>query len=200
MGTTEARDEWTSLLLLERYRDGDEPAAEALFARYFERLAALARVRLSARLARRVDPEDVVLSAYRSFFIGAREGRYALSRGGDLWRLLASITCHKLLKRARREGAARRSVDVEVSLDSVAEGRIVEHGGDPTPEDAAALADELERIFALLDPLGRRVLELRLQGLLVSEIAEDAGCSERSVRRALDRIRGLLADRLGGDA
>lgn len=196
MGMAEARDPWTSLILLERYRVGDELAAEELFARYFERLTVLARARLSARLARRADPEDIALSAYRSFFVGAREGRYALGRGGDLWRLLSSIAVHKLLKRARHERAARRSFEAEVPLDRAEEGGLAGGRSEPTPEDAAALADELERAFSLLDPFGRRVLELRLQGSRISEIAEDAGRSERSVRRALAQIRELLAGRL----
>ena len=105
MGTDEAPDAWTSLVLLERFRGGDELAAEALFARYFERLTSLARSRLSTRLARRTDPEDIVLSVYRSFFVEAREGRYTLGRGGDLWRLLSSITRHKLLRQVRHQSA-----------------------------------------------------------------------------------------------
>jgi len=196
MGRDEAADPWTSLVLLERFRGGDDLAAEALFARYFERLTSLARSRLSARLSRRTDPEHIVLSVYRSFFVEAREGRYVLSRGGDLWRLLSSITNHKLLKQVRHERAARRSFDVEVPLDQVAENRFTGRPSDPTPEDALALADELERVFSLLDLFGRRVLELRLQGLRISEIAEDTGRSERSVRRSLAQIRDLLADRL----
>src|SRR4051794_12591827 len=133
MGTVEPQDAWTSLLLLERFQVGDETAAEELFARYFERLSALARSRLSARLARRTDPEDIVLSVYRSFFVEAREGRYILSRGGDLWRLLASITRHKLLKKVRHESAARRSFQVEVPLGQIAEETILGRQIDPTP-------------------------------------------------------------------
>jgi RNA polymerase sigma factor (sigma-70 family) len=196
MSTGGARDAWTSLILLERYRGGDDRAAEEIFARYFERLTALARSRLSRRLARRTDPEDVVLSVYRSFFVGAREGRYALARGGDLWRLLAAIARHKLLRQARHQGASRRSVDIEVPLARVDEGDLAAGRRGPTPEDAAALADEVERVLAQLDPSGRRVLELRLQGLQVEDIAEDTGRSERSVRRTLSRVRALLAGRL----
>ena len=196
MGTDEAPEAWTSLVLLERFRGGDELAAEALFARYFERLTSLARSRLSTRLARRTDPEDIVLSVYRSFFVEAREGRYTLGRGGDLWRLLSSITRHKLLRQVRHQSADRRSLDVELPLDRVDEGRFVRRQSDPTAEEALALTDELERVFSLLDHFGRRVLELRLQGLQISEIAEDAGRSERSVRRSIAQIRALLADRL----
>lgn len=196
METDEAHAAWTSLVLLERYRSGDDLAAEEIFARYFERLTALARARLSPRLARRTDPEDIVLSVYRSFFVQAREGRYTLTHGGDLWRLLAAITRHKLLRQVRHQGADRRSVDVERPLDQVDEARILGRRGEPTPEDASALADELEQVFSRLDPFGRRVLELRLQGLLVPDIAEDTGRSERSVRRSLARIRDLLSERL----
>jgi hypothetical protein len=82
----------TSAELLARYRNGDDDAAEELFCRYVTRLTSLARTRLSPKLATRTDPEDVVLSAYRSFFVGVRKGRFRLRRSGDPWRLLVSIT------------------------------------------------------------------------------------------------------------
>jgi RNA polymerase sigma factor (sigma-70 family) len=187
---------WTSLVLLERFRAGDDLAAEALFSRYFERLTSLARSRLAPRLASRTDPEDIVMSVYRSFFIGARAGRFVLNRGGDLWRLLASITKHKLLRQARHHGADRRSIDRESRLDQANEGRLPGRQLDPSPEEALALADELERVFTRLDVLGRRVLELRLQGAQLSEIAEDTGRSERTIRRTLGQIRDILTERL----
>lgn len=196
MESDEPSTAWTSLVLLERYREGDDRAAEALFARYFERLTLLARSRLSPRLAQRTDPEDIVLSVYRSFFIEARAGRFTLSRGGDLWRLLAGITRHKLLRQARRQGADRRAFDREVPLDRVDEGRLLASRPDPSPEEAVALADELEQVLARLDRFARRVLELRLQGAALAEIAEDTGRSERSVRRSLAAIRERLSKRL----
>jgi RNA polymerase sigma factor (sigma-70 family) len=195
----ETRGAWTSLVLLERFRSGDDSAAEALFARYFERLTRLARSRLSARLARRTDPEDIVQSVYRSFFVGVREGRFTLGRGGDLWRLLASITRHKLLRQVRHEKADRRSIDLECPLDQLDESGLPGRERDPTPDEAIALADELEWVFAELDPFARRVLELRLQGWPVSTIAEETGRAERSVRRGLARIREILAERLAHD-
>ncbi len=196
MEEDEARAPWTSLALLERFRNGDDLAAEALFTRYFERLTAMARSRLSPRLAQRTDPEDIVLSVYRSFFVEAREGRFTLSRGGDLWRLLASITKHKLLRQHRFQTADRRTIDREQPLDSLSEEQAAErlsHG--PTVEEAVALADELEQVLSRLNVFGRRALELRLQGLSIPEIAEDTDRSERSVRRSLTEIRNLLAER-----
>ena len=59
-----------SIQLLNRVRSDDSGAAEELFERYLQRLLALVRTRLPGKLARRVDPDDVVQSAYRSFFTG----------------------------------------------------------------------------------------------------------------------------------
>ena len=83
-------DQGHSVNLVHRWRGGDQKAAEELFRRYANRLIGLARSRLSRKLARRVDPEDVVQSVYRSFFHDVRDGRYDLQRGGDLWRLLVT--------------------------------------------------------------------------------------------------------------
>src|SRR5258708_13155234 len=81
-----------------------------MFHRFAEKLIALGASRLSEKLGRRVDPEDVVQSAYRSFFVGARDGRYALERSGDLWRLLVAITMHKLHHQVERYTAVKRAV------------------------------------------------------------------------------------------
>jgi len=174
--------------ILERYRQGDEQAAAELFARYLDRLTRLARSRLSPKLAARIDPEDVVLSAYRSFFIGARDGRFSLHRSGDLWRLLVSITLHKLFRQARRHRANARSVDTELPLlDNEFFGR------EPSPEEVVGVADVLQTVLARLDPVARRVLELRLQEDSLATIATQTGRSERTIRRILAEIRTSLA-------
>jgi DNA-directed RNA polymerase specialized sigma24 family protein len=74
----------TSHELFHRYCAGDSQAATEIFDRYVARLMELARRRISPKLGRRVDPDDVVQSAYRSFFVHARESRFALERAGDL--------------------------------------------------------------------------------------------------------------------
>jgi RNA polymerase sigma-70 factor (ECF subfamily) len=181
--------------LMARWRDGDEEAAEELFRRYVERLLALARSRLSERLARHVDPEDVVQSAFCSFFTGARAGRFALRRSGDLWRLLVGITLHKLQHQVERHTAGKRAAGREHPL--AREGSVLEAQGEvlarePTPAEAAALADTLEHVLRGLEPLQRRMVELRLQGCSLDEIAADVRRSERTVRRVLERVKGRL--------
>src|SRR5262245_10269770 len=99
--------------LLAQWRAGNQQAAAKLFQRYADRLTALARSRLSSRVNRRVDAEDVVLSAYRSFFAGASAGRFEVERGGDLWRLLVSLTLRKLYRQVKHNSRQKRAVQRE---------------------------------------------------------------------------------------
>ena len=185
--------------LFARYVAGEDEAADVIFARYMGRLTRLARSRLCARLAARVEPEDVVLSAYRSFFVRARAGEFALVRGGDLWRLLAAIALHKVRRQHALHFAARRTVTREAKARPlVVDGPLaVAEAHEPGPDEAAALAEELELCLAALPADQRRVVELRLSGTEVDRIASDIGRTERTVRRILELARSRLEERLG---
>src|SRR5262245_17599549 len=104
--------------LLERVHRGDRAAATELFRRYVQRLIALARSRLRGTMVQRVDPEDVVQSAYRSFFAANADGHYDSQRGDDLWELLATITLHKVYRQIRRFKAQKRSWEREINFSS----------------------------------------------------------------------------------
>lgn len=188
-----------SAVLLSRVREGDQAAANEIFARYVHRLTSLARRRLSGKLARKVDADDIVQSVFRSFFIRAQDGQYQADRPGSLWRLLAAITVHKVLKQAERHAAAKRSLEAEQSFDSAGSF----HGlpperlcNEPTPSEALALSEELETLLTTLRPLHRQMIELRLQGCTVEEIAAETSRAERQVRRVLGKARELLEERL----
>jgi RNA polymerase sigma factor (sigma-70 family) len=181
--------------LIAQWRQGNEQAAAELFHRYASQLVALARSRLSAKLNRRLDPEDVVMSAYRSFFAGARQGQFEVERGGDLWRLLVTMTLHKLHRQVKRHSRDKRAVARERDATNGSGMSSFEaqlQAREPSPLEAAALADELEMMMAHLEPLQRRMLELRLQGYNLLEIAAATQRTERTVRRVLDLIRDLM--------
>ena len=177
--------------LLAKYRKGSEEAAEQIFSRYIHRLTSLARLRLSEKIARRIDPEDVVLSAYRSFFVAARNGRFVLDRDGDLWRLLVSITLHKLHRQVAAHQTQKRSMSSETSRESIE----FVPSRDPTPDEVLAASEELEAILKELPPLARRVVELRLQGEGTESIAVEIARSERTVRRQLDLAKAAFRRR-----
>src|SRR5262249_44882145 len=139
--------------LLQSYQAGESSAAAEIFDRYVARLLGLARDRIGPRLRRRVDAEDVVQSAYRSFFVHAKDGAYRLTEQGDLWRLLASITLHKLHRQIERHAAAKRSLDREAALESTHP-----QAAEPSPAEVIAVAEELHRALDRLKPDERLVL------------------------------------------
>jgi DNA-directed RNA polymerase specialized sigma24 family protein len=185
--------ETTSLdVLAEQLAAGQATAATALYERFSHRLIALARSRLDGRLKAKVDPEDVVQSALRSFFARAADGRLAAPDGDRLWGLLVLLTLRKCRKQARQHLAGRRDARREAAagaggLEEVALDR------EPTPEEAACLAETLEGVMAQLSaPVKRRVLEMSLQGYAVEEIAAELNYYERGVKRVRAEVRELL--------
>ena len=68
-------------------RNGDEAASAEVFERFTGRLIALARSRLDQRLQGKVEPEDVLQSVSRSFFVRQRDGKFSLDGWDSLWSL-----------------------------------------------------------------------------------------------------------------
>jgi eukaryotic-like serine/threonine-protein kinase len=189
----------TSCCLIARWREGDQNGAAELFGRYYAPLVAMVRGRLSMKLYRRFDPEDVVQSAFRRFFLCARADRFVFRDSGDLGRLLATITLHCLRYEVKWHTAGKRSVDRERSLGDERSGSVCDfievEARDGSPTKAVAEAEELERVLGRLAPLHRRMVELRAQGYRFEEIAADTHRSERLVRRVLERVKVELSHR-----
>lgn len=181
----------TSKELLSRFRGGQSRAADEIFDRYVRRLIELARQRISPKLARRVDPEDVVQSAYRSFFVHARDGEFVLRRAGDLWRLLAGIALNKLHGQIERHTAQRRDIGREEETTD-ASGNVIDlnvRTPEPAPDEVAAVTEQLGGVMQRIGSTERRVLEMRLQGRTIEEIADEIDRSQRTVRRLLEKVR-----------
>jgi RNA polymerase sigma factor (sigma-70 family) len=187
-----------SIQLMNRYRNGDELAADEIYGRYVARLIGLASKRISEKFQQRVDAEDVVQSVYRSFFIRAGDGQFEIRRSGDLWRLLAAITVNKVRKKARFHKQQKRSADNELAIDDYILNSVHLAAGDPGPEEAISLDEELSVVMTSLDDEGRMILEMRLQDHDLEEIARRVGRSQRTVRRKLDKVRAQLENRLWG--
>lgn len=178
--------------LLGLWRTGDEQAAQQLFDRYAERLVRLAGRHLSQRMTRRVDPEDVVLSVFRTFFVRARDGQFTLEGPDDLGKLLTRMTLIKVLRQVQRHRAARRDVNAEAEPGPQAEDpAALLLSREPGPEVLQAFLDQLTHFLARLRPEDRQILEMRLAGHSSAEIAHELGTYERKVNRVLERVRAL---------
>src|SRR5262245_5200990 len=169
-------------------KGGDVSAAQHLWENYFTRMVTLARHRLQAAPRRAADEEDVALSAFNSFCEGAKAGRFnLLADRHNLWPLLVSITAHKCVDLVRRENRLKRrgQDDVVPDFDELI-------SQEPTPEFAAEVADQFDRLLAKLDSTGdndlRPIALAKMQGETPAEIAARLGCVRRTVERKLHVI------------
>ncbi|MBY0460772.1 MAG: helix-turn-helix domain-containing protein [Gemmataceae bacterium] len=184
-------------VLMTRLQAGEDEAAREVFVKFAARLAALARGHLCARMTGKVDPEDVVQSAYKSFFLRQREGELDVGTWDGLWGLLTLITLRKCADRAAYFRAGKRDVGRETATgrpdDSTPPAVNLVLDREPQPDEAVALAEAVEALFrATDDPDERAILELSLQGHTAAEISDKLGRAERSVRRLRERVRKRL--------
>lgn len=182
-------------LWLQRVIDGQAGEETVLVNRFAAGLLARARGSMSDQLQRRLDPEDVVQSVFRSFFVRHRDGQFCFEDENDVWRLLCAMTYRKVARVARFHHQDRRSVKREETRDAGEPGRAAQE----LPEDAVVLLDILERLLRGLPAETQQVVYLRLQNYSHSEIAEEIGVSERTVRRSIARVRAIAEEVLSED-
>jgi RNA polymerase sigma-70 factor, ECF subfamily len=176
--------------LLRRFRRGSQDAATQLYIRYVHRLRALVRANCSSQLKRRLEPEDIVQSVFRRFFRRVLKGDYDVPPGEELWGLFLVIALNKIRAEEAFHRAGKRDVRLTID-DGEAERLLAAQPG----EDAAAYAAlqlTVEEALERFSPQQRLMIELRIQGHEVAEIARQTGRSKRSVERALQEVRAGL--------
>jgi len=184
---------------LKGLKENDPAAIERLWSSYFQRLVGLARTMLPSHVRRVTDEEDVALSVFHSLCTGAAAGQFpALNDPDDLWRLLVVITFRKARRAARRRetlkqgrGHVRGESVFLGAADKSAPGGLTEMlGQGPTPQFAAEVAEQCERLLAQLgDEQLRTIALMKMEGYTVDEIAAELSCPRRSVERRLQAIR-----------
>lgn len=194
MNASESVTEW-----IDRLKSGDREAADPLWNHFFRRLTGLVSRKLPGSARRVVDQEDIAVSVFETVFRRAQEGRFPqLQDRNDLWQLLVKVADRKLVNQLRRYSRQKRGggrVRGESVFDQGPEGggpAGIEQlaGGEPTPELAAEVAENLRR---LLDRLGdeelRAVARMKLEGYTNEEIAAATGRSLPTIERRLRLIR-----------
>ena len=177
---------------LRQLKAGVPAAAQPLWDEYFARLVALARARLREVPRGAADEEDVALSAFDSFCAAAAAGRFPrLDDRDDLWQVLFVITTRKAIGLVHRETCAKRGGPREerpTAPTDVAQLATAE----PTPDDAAAVAESWHRLLdALNEPSLRAVAVWKMEGYTNDEIAAKLDRAVSSVERKLRLIRRI---------
>jgi RNA polymerase sigma-70 factor (ECF subfamily) len=176
---------------LAKLHDKDSAAAQELFERFTRRLHALAQRHIEVGLRHKVDAEDVVQSAYKSFFFRYGPENLDVAGWNNLWGLLALITVRKCAERAVYHRAERRDAAREVPppRDDGAAAWLEPLGREPTPLEAAVLSETVGQLLGYLDKDERPILEMSLQGYTTREISEQLGRAERTVRLFREGVR-----------
>ena len=187
---------------IDQLKTGDARAAQRLWESYFLEMVEVARRKLQGAPRAVADEEDVALSAFKSFCLGAQNGRFSqVTDRENLWPLLVAITSHKSVDLIRHENRKKRGGSGSSGTESERNKQISPVDfeqiiqSQPSPEFTVQLAEELERLLDLLDKTGdstlRQVALAKMEGETTTEIAEQLGCARRTIERKLQLITRL---------
>jgi DNA-directed RNA polymerase specialized sigma24 family protein len=176
---------------LDGAKTGDDEAFDQLWQRYYARLVGLARKNMGGAPAVASDEEDVAVSALKSFYFRAKDGRFPkLNDRDDLWKLLMTITLRKAWREGRRAGKQAMPMDPYYLGVAIAEG-------EPSSETAAIVKDRISYLFRLLDDsVLESIASMKLEGLTNKEIALAVNRSVATVERKLKHIRLIWSDEI----
>jgi RNA polymerase sigma factor (sigma-70 family) len=175
--------------VLENLCSGDSVAAEKVFLTFEPYLRMVVRKKLPARLRAKFDSMDVVQSVWADVLRGFREAGWRFVDEAHLRAFLVKLVRHRFIDQLRRH---RTAVARECPLDELA-GTDEPASLLPSPIELAQ-ADELrERMLVLCSPAHREIVELRMRGIPVSEIATRTGLHVGSVHRILQDLASRVA-------
>jgi RNA polymerase sigma-70 factor, ECF subfamily len=176
--------------LLRRFQLGQSDASTLLYLRYAERLYHLAASQTSPDLARRSEPEEIVQSVFRTFFRRAAEGHYQVPEGEEIWKLLLVIALNKVRTAGAFHRAAKR--DVRHTIEGKAYEKAIASSSSQDEISLCVLRMVIDQVLDQLTPVTRKMVELRIEGYEVAEIAQSVERSRRSVERVLQDFRKRL--------
>ncbi len=192
--TSSAKASQSITRLIRAVEDGSSSAVRSLLPAYFGRLVRLAGKRLRNVPGLGSYDEDLALRSFQSVCQRLRDPARSFDLAGrdDLWRLLATRTISRTIDLIRRHRPAK-------ALDAAAVAQLLAR--EPTPEEAAELADECRRLLdSLKEPELRQIALLKVEGYTHEEIAARLDCVPRTIERKVRRIRLIwkheLEDRL----
>ena len=175
--------------LMRRIRMGSEEAAWELVDRYGDEIRRAVRRLLNRKLRSKFDSLDFVQVVWASFFRARRQlerfdGPQALAA------FLITMTRNKVVMETRRRlRTAKYNVNREFALDDAEHQPAAEvPGEEPAPINVAIAREQLHRILANQPPHYRQIIQLRLEGYNLVDIANKLNLAESTVRRFLKRL------------
>ena len=178
--------------LLARARRDDQVAMQRLVELYEPQLRVVARVRLGPALRPYLDSADLVQSVHRSLLLGLRQDRFEISGPEQLLALALTLVRRKvarhwrhLQRQKRLETGESGSGDLPQLLSSLSTP-----GDDPAR--ATEFNDTVRHVCEHLEPIDRKLVEMRLEGFSTVEVARTLGLDAHLLRVRLSRLRERL--------
>jgi RNA polymerase sigma-70 factor (ECF subfamily) len=177
--------------LVERLRAGDDSAATELVRMYEPYLRLVVRRQLNASQRSKFDSIDIVQSIWMDVIVGFHESQWQFQTKEQLQAFLIRIARNRLIDRVRQNANAN-NVRRLLNEDEVA----VPAGATASQE---VMSGELwANLLSLCPAQHRTLLELKRQGLKISEISERTGLHPGSVRRVLYELNERYEQTLAG--
>lgn len=185
-----------SAALTGKLQEGDDVAATLLFQRFGPWLQKAVDQKIGGRLRRRVDADDIMQSAFWSFFRRTADGQYDFEHSGALCRMLLKIAENKIRKAADHHRRLRRNVERERSMDS-GELQLSDHDFQQAALDLAETIDEIACIVDELEPRDAEFFRRKhFLGHSAGKIAAETGWSVATVKRVLSRSTERVRQRV----
>ena len=193
--------------LLRRAGEGDGRAMQELLMRHRERLHRMVAVRMDPRLARRLDPSDVIQEAMADAsrrlpeYLGRRDCAFYPWLRGLAWDRLIDLHRRHIDAQCRSvERETHREMRMSNASTMMLAERLAASGTSPSGRMLKEeLRQRVQRALDHLGPQGREVVTLRhLEQLSFREVADTMGVTEAAAqsryRRAVERLHELLSD------
>ncbi|QDS97668.1 RNA polymerase sigma factor [Adhaeretor mobilis] len=188
----------TDRSLLRRFQAGEEDAATSLYVKYAKRLEALARKQTNDQFAARFDPEDVVQSVFRTFFRRAVKSGYQVPAGEELWQLLLVLALNKIRTLATFHHAQKRDVSRTCASPNNKLWDLEAKSGEELAFRTMQLV--VQDLVSSLPAPQDRIVEMRIEGHEVKEIARSVKRSLRTVERTLQHFRKELSKSIDAES
>lgn len=193
----ESDDEGSITRVIRKMQKGDNNDANVLWERFYPRLKAMMRERLSLRASGMSDEEDVALESLAELFRGLANGQFSeLDNRDSFWKLLVTVASRNVMDEYNRERRLKRGggkvmnvtslsrdEDTTLLFDKLASGQMA-------PDMQLMVAERCTELLEMLPSDEMRAIAIRrTTGSTNQEIADALGMSLRSVERRLETIR-----------
>lgn len=174
-------------------KSGDKSALSRLVEEFEPEIRLIARRRLGKELRPFLDSVDLVQSVHRSLLVGLRGDRFDLSTPASLLALSATIIQRKVAKQWRKLQRQKRMESEDPR--SITEVLLSLQADVEDSSKQSQIRDAVERILSELDPVERKLIEMRLLGYTTAEVAQALELDSDVLRVRLSRLRKRLKDR-----